>query len=191
MKNFDLEDEVPFGVDPETYVDDDGEHMNDMDADSCIQKIGNWERYRKFWLDYYAKRIDEVNEKCDRNIAWQKRHLRDFFMNVPHRKTKTLEAYDLPSGRISVTLSKPCLVPDKSAIIERFKSHGDNEFIKVKEELDWNGYKSRLFISDSGDVLDKETGEIIKDVAVEETETKFEVKPNKNGGNEDGRDEEV
>ena len=88
-------------------------------------------------------------------------------------------------------MSKPCLVPDKSAIIERFKSQGDSEFIKVKEELDWNGYKSRLFISDSGDVLDKETGEIIKDVAVEETETKFEVKPNKNGGNEDGRDEEV
>ena len=65
---------------------------------------------------------------------------------------------------------------------------GENEFIKVEEKLDWNGYKSRLFISDSGDVLDKETGEIIKDVSVEMSEPKFSVTINKKGVNENGEE---
>lgn len=175
-------DEVPFGVDPSTYVDEEGTSMNDMDADACIVKIGNWERYRKFWLDYYAKKIDEVNEKCDRNVAWQKRHLQDFFVTVPHRSTKTMEAYDLPNGKISVSYAKPNLVPNKESILARFKAEGETAFIKVKEELDWSGYKSRLFVSDTGDVLDKETGEVVTDVSVEMSEPKFSVKINEKEG---------
>ena len=80
----DLIDEVPFGTDVEA-VDLEPE-MDDMSADGCIQKMENWERYRKFWLDYYAKRIEEVNQKCDRNIALQNRKLRRFFAFVPWRK---------------------------------------------------------------------------------------------------------
>ena len=178
MENFNLVDEIPFGADVESIPLDDVQ-MNDMDADACIQKIGNWERYRQFWLDFYSKKIEEVNSKCDNNIALQNRKLRDFFKTVPHRSTKTMEAYDLPSGKISVSFGKPSLVPNKESILERFEKSGDSEFIKVKKELDWSGYKSRLFISDSGDVLDKETGEIVKDVSVEMSEPKFTVKPNK------------
>ena len=178
MGYLDLIDEVPFGADVETMEVQ--EDMNDMDADKCIQKISNWERYRKFWLDFYGKKIDEVNQKCDLNIAYQRRNLRDFFETVPHRSTKTMEAYDLPSGRISVTFSKPSMVPDKEAIIARLKESGENEFIKIetKEKLDWSGYKSRLFISDTGDVLDTETGEVVTDVKVECSEPEFSVKAN-------------
>ena len=170
-----MEDEVPFGVDVEQM---EVQTMDDMDADGCLHKINNWERYRKFWLDYYQKRIDEVNQKCDKNIAYQHRKLRSFFESVPHRSTKTMEAYDLPSGKIQVTFGKPNLVPNKEAILERFRKEGETEFIKVKEELDWSGYKSRLFISETGDVLDQETGEIVEDVSIETPEPKFAVKIN-------------
>ena len=172
-------DEVPYGVDVSALAIN--EHMDDMEADDCIQKIANIEKYRKFWLDYYNKKIEEVNNKCDNNVAYQNRKLRYFFDSVPHRATKTMEAYDLPSGRISVSFSKPSLVPDKEAILKRFIDNGDREFIKVEEKLDWSGYKSRLFISDSGDVLDKETGEVVSDVTVEVAEPKFSVKTNENG----------
>ena len=101
MDNFSfLEDEVPFGADPNTvgYA----EQLDEMEADVCLQKISNWERFRKFWLDYYQKKVDEVNQKCDNNVAFQKRKLRDYFESVPHRSTKTMEAYDLPHGRLSI-----------------------------------------------------------------------------------------
>ena len=170
-------DEIPFGADVDLMeLQSD---MNDMDADACIEKIANWEKYRNFWLDYYGRKIDEVNQKCDRNIAYQRRNLRDFFKTVPHRSTKTMEAYDLPHGKLSVSFAKPSLVPNKEAILKRFKECGETEFIKVEEKLDWSGYKSRLFISDMGDVLDKETGEIVTDVSVEMSEPEFSVKPNK------------
>lgn len=178
-----LVDEVPYGEDGNATV---GSSMDDMSADVCIQKIANWERYRNYWLDYYAKKIDEVNAKCDRNIEYQNRNLREFFMTVPHRETKTMEAYDLPSGRISFSFSKANMVPDKDSILKRFEEQGDNEFIKTKKEVDWSAYKARLFISSSGEVLDKETGEIIKDVAVEMSEPKFSVSINKKGGEKNG-----
>jgi len=169
-------DEVPFGADVEEL---DVPQMDDMEADNCIEKIENWERYRQFWLDYYQKKVDEVNQKCDRNIAYQERKLRDYFSVVPHRSTKTMEAYDLPHGKIQCTFSKPTFVPNKEAILARLKEDGELEFIKVEEKLDWSGYKSRLFISNTGDVLDKETGEVVKDVSIEMSTPEFSVKPNK------------
>ena len=181
-----MEDEVPFGTDVETI--DLMDKLDDMDANECIVKIENWNRYKDFWLDYYKKKIDEVNAKCDRNIALQNRKLRYFFLTVPHRKTTTMEAYDLPSGRISMSIPKQKMVPNKEAVIARLKKDGDDKFIKIKEELDWNGYKDRLFIGESGEVFDKETGEIVNDISIEMSETKFEVKINKKGGNDNGED---
>lgn len=177
MQNVVMVDEVPFGVDVNTI---EYAPIDDMDADECFKKIRNIERYRQFWLDYYQKKIDEVNNRCDNNIAFQNRKLRDFFNTVPHRSTKTMEAYDLPNGRISMTFATQKLVPNKDAIIKRFEENGDDEFIKTKtvRELDWSKYKSRLFISENGDVLDRETGEIITDVAVQVEEPKFNAKPN-------------
>lgn len=168
-------DEVPYGMDIDAI--EFGDTIDEMEADACLEKISNWEKYRKFWLDYYAKKIEEVNEKCDRNRAYQERKLRDYFNSVPHRSTKTMEVYDLPHGKLSMPFATKKMVPNKEAIIARLKGYGENEFIKVKEDLDWSGYKSRLFISDSGDVLDKETGEIVTDVSVEISKPEFSAKP--------------
>ena len=131
----DLIDEVPFGADVETM---EVRKMDDMDADACIEKISNWERYREFWLDYYQKKIDEVNQKCDRNIAYQRRNLRDYFATVPHRSTKTMEAYDLPHGKIQVTFSKPCLVPNKDAILADLDNldYEDKHYQRRKTDLE-------------------------------------------------------
>lgn len=174
MVRLDMVDEVPFGAEVDAL---EVPKMDEMDAAACVEKCENWEKYRNFWLDYYAKKIDEVNQKCDRNVAYQKRKLRDYFMTVPHRSTKTMEACDLPNGRLSMSFSKQSLVPNKEAILARLKKDGESEYIKIKEELDWSGYKSRLFISEMGDVLDKETGEIVEDVEVKTSEPEFSVKP--------------
>ena len=152
-------DEIPFGVDMESLVVD--EPMDDMEADACLQKIMNWEKYSAFWHDWYNKKLAELDEKCKNNIDFQKRKLRYYYQSVAHRKTKTMEIADLPHGRLSIPFSKQKMVPNKEAIIARLRENGEEQFIKTKEELDWSGYKDRLFISDSGDVLDKETGEII------------------------------
>lgn len=190
MVNFEMEDEVPFGKEADEI---EVSHVDEMDATACIEKRDNWERYRQFWIDYYTKKIEEVNQRCDRNIAYQDRKLREYFLSVPHRKTKTMEAYDLPNGRLSMSFMQKKLVPNRDSILERLKKDGETSFIKVKvkEELDWDGYKSRLFISDMGDVLDKETGEIVEDVSIEVSEPKFTVKTNKKESEENVRTEEV
>lgn len=187
MERFGVIDEAPVAEVADEMEVMEGVPKDDMEADECLQKIGNWERFRKFWLDYYAKKIDEVNAKCDRNVAWQKRKLRYFFKSVPHRSTQTFEAYDLPSGRISLPFRKKKLVPDKVAIIARLEKEGAEQFIKVEKKLDWKGYMARLFISDDGNVFDSETGEEIKDVSIEEEEPDFAVKVKESTSN--GEDE--
>ena len=189
MENFaNVIDEVPFGEDPTIYIDPESALHDDMDADACLQKIGNWERFRKFWLDFYQKKIDEVNQKCDNNIEFNRRKLKDYFATVPHRSTKTQDAYDLPSGKLAIVYSKPKLAPDKHAILERLKNAGEMEFVKTKttEDLDWQAYKDRLFISEDGEsVIDRETGEVLKDVAIEQNAPEFKVTPNKKKGEEE------
>ena len=193
MEKIDIIDEAPYGDNP--YIDPELCPKDDMDADECLTKINNWERFRKFWLDFYAKKIEEVSQKCDRNIAYNRRKLKDYFSTVPHKSTKTQEIYDLPSGKLAMVYKKPSLVPDRQAILDRFKASGDKEFIKTKttEDIDWNGYKERLFISEDGKtVLDKETGEIVKDVSIKVEDPEFKATPKKETeGEEDVREEAV
>ena len=197
MERIDMVDEIPYGVNPETFIDMEMSAHDDMDADNCLQKIENWERFRKFWLDYYDKKIEEVNQKVDNNIAFNKRKLRNYFTLVPHRRTKMQEVYDLPSGKLAVTYKEASFVPDRKAIIERLKKSGETEYVKVKtsEDLDWKGYKERLFISEDGNVLDRETGEIVTDVTIDRPMPEFNAVPKerikKNGESEDGREEAV
>ena len=184
MERIDVIDEVPFGEDPAIYIDPEKALCDDMDADACLQKIANWEKFRKFWLDFYAKKIDEVNQKCDNNITYNRRKLQDYFEKVPHRttKAKTQEVYDLPSGKLAVVYKNARFVPDNQAIIERLKRTGETEFIKIKtsEDLDWKGYKERLFISEDGNmILDRETGEVVTDVEIDRPTPEFKITPNK------------
>ena len=195
MEKIELLDELPFGEDPTVYIDQKTALHDDIDADACLQKINNWGRFRKFWLDFYAKKINEVNQRCDNNIAYNKRRLRDYFATVPHRttKAKTQEVYDLPSGKLAVVYKSASLVPDRKAIIDRLKKAGEIEYINVKtsEDLDWKGYKERLFIGEDGSsIIDRETGELVTDVTIERPMPEFKATPKTaKGEDEDGRDE--
>ena len=180
-------DEVPFGKDVnEVEID---QQQDDMKADESLIKIGNWERYRKYWLDFYQKKIDEVNQLVDRNVFYQKRILRAYFDTVPHKATKmhTQESYELPSGKLIMKFPKPKFIPDNEALLKKFKESGEEEYIKttVKEEIKWNDYKSCLFIDDEGNVVNRNTGEYEENVGVDYGTPTFDIKDNKKGETED------
>ena len=170
------------------YVEDMKEE-NDMDAEERLSKIKGWEAFRKKWLDYYQKKIDEVNDRADRNIAWHKYHLSRFFRSVPHKKTNTTYYYDLPSCRLVMNnpadkINKPSK-EDLAKILLRLAEEKDTGMIKttVTEEVDWNKYKDNLSIVD-GQVVDMRTGEFVSDVPITHVDPEFVLKFKKDKGDE-------
>ena len=166
--------------------------MTDMDAEAHVEKINMWDAYRKKWVEHYEKKIAEVNERADRNIAWHRHFLRMFFNLVPHKGTKTTLYYDgLLSSKLVLKKGTDKINKPKADVLLKIKlrllEHGEKEYIvtKTTEDVDWDAYKANLSIVD-GQVVDKRTGEILEDVPITHVEPEFVVKMK---GREDNDDE--
>lgn len=189
MDGFSMIDEAPQYVDGQLPVDS-VEVETDMDAEARLEKIRGWEAFRKRWLDHYQKKIDEVNERADRNIAWHKYHLARFFRSVPHKSTKTQLSYDLPSCQLVMKkecdkINKPS-ADDMARILLRLTEEKDTAFIKTQttQSVDWNEYKRFLSIVD-GSVVDMRTGEQVDDVKITHVEPEFVLKFKDERSNDD------
>jgi len=154
---------------------------NDMDAEAHVEKINGWEAFRKRWIEHYEKKIAEVNERADRNIAWHKHFLERFFNTVPHRATATQLSYDLPSCQLVMKkatdkLNKPN-AEAMQGILLRMCEHNDTQFVvtKTTQNVDWDSYKKLLTIVD-GQVVDMRTGEFVSDVPITHAEQEFVLK---------------
>ena len=117
-------------------------------------------------------RITEIKNKCNNDTAYLKSLLAEYFQTVPHKETKTQETYKLLSG--SLVFKKPSqkINHDDSTLITALDG---TEFVEVKKSLKWGEYKKTLVISD-GEVIDGNTGELIKGCSVEDVPASFDVK---------------
>ena len=153
--------------------------QDDMDAEEHMRKIRYWERYEAEMVAHFQKQIAAAKEKAASRIEWHKRLLYDYFARVPHDSTKTQESYALPSGRLVYKRATEKMVrpQDEKGFLLHLAEEGITEYTKTKieESLDWQGYKKRLKIVD-GVVVDKETGEIVDEVGIEQVEPDFVIK---------------
>ena len=67
--------------------------------------------------------------------------------------------------------------PDKDKLLAYVKANDMPEFVKVKEEVDWAGYKKECEIVD-GKVVNTQTGDLLPEdvITVEEVPGQFDVK---------------
>lgn len=152
---------------------------NDRSADWAIKTIAEAEAERDRLIDLaneqineLKERINELKEKCDRDTAYLKSCLYEYFVKVPHKNTKTQETYKLLSG--SLVFKKPSqkISHDDEKLIEYLDG---TEFVETKKSLNWSEYKKVLTIS-YGEVINSETGEIIEACSVEDVPGSFDIK---------------
>ena len=106
----------------------------------------------------------------------------EYFQTVPHRKTKTQESYSFPGGKLYLKKQNPEYRRDEKTVIAWLKENGGEQFVKVKEELDWSALKDASGVVDgkliAGEKVN-EDGEIIPivvpGVEIIEREAKFVV----------------
>lgn len=146
---------------------------SDAKAAWALKKIKEARADRDTWVAWYQLKIKEITDQTDFDTMNLERMLADYFATVPHKKTKTQESYSLPDGKLILKTQNPEYKRDAKKVIEWLKKNNGEKFVKVKEELDWDGLKQATGTFE-GNVVTEE-GEIIPGIQVINREAKFIV----------------
>lgn len=160
-----------------TFVIDD-----DNKADWAIRKIDEekqeFNRIRELAEEQTA-RIEQKVEAAERRFNQRTSYLRSllgsYFMQVPHRKTKTQESYRLLSGSLILKLPKIKYVYEESELVEYLKESQMQDYIKMEEKARWGEFKKLLDLSAGAYPIIKDTGEVVDCIRLEETPAEFKV----------------
>ena len=90
-------------------------------------------------IERYEKVCKEAADKCARDCAYLESLLYAYFLNVPHKATKTQESYKLPTGTLKQKAREPEYVRADAEIIAWLNDQGMKDFVEVKPSLKWSG----------------------------------------------------
>ena len=149
----------------------------DAKAEWALSKIRAARSERDRMVDWYKSKIEEIKEQTDFETGNLERMLSGYFRmtEAAHKRTKTTESYSLPSGKLILKKQNPeyDYKTHQQDAIAWLKANKMERFVKVKEELDWEGLKETTGTI-GGNVV-TEDGEIIPGITVTEREEKFVV----------------
>ena len=159
---------------------------NDMKAEWCLSKIRaakkNAEREIEELtrqMEFYKARMDQVQHDYEEEKNFFQEMLLPYFSNRVEggftKETKTQVSYPLPTGKLLLKHREPeyDYKTKQKDTIEWLKKNEGQQFVKVKEELDWKALKAIVTVSGNG-VCTKE-GEVIPGITVTPREDEFVV----------------
>ena len=155
---------------------------SDAKADWAVRKIEEekqeYDRIKELAEEQIA-RIEQKLEAADRRFCQSTAYLRsllgEYFMQVPHKRTKTQETYRLLSVKLVMKLPKAKTVYDEAELIEFLKANGYNDYIKKEEKAWWGEFKKLLDLSSGQVAVLKDTGEMVECIRITETPAEFKV----------------
>lgn len=125
----------------------------------------------------YQEKIRIYEERKKSTAAWMRTQLVKYFNSKEKdiKGTKTQKVYSLPDGKLVLKLAKTEFVKDEEKLLSHIKTN-DLKYLKSKtvESVDWASYKKILEIKENR-VINKDTGEILDCIRVEETPPIFEI----------------
>lgn len=129
----------------------------------CNAEIERYERVRK-----------EAADKCARDCAYLESLLYAYFVNVPHKATKTQETYKLPTGTLKQKAREPEYVRSDAEILAWLNDQGMKDYVEVKPSLKWAELK-KVITANGETAIYPETGEIVPGVKIVERDPVFVV----------------
>lgn len=182
----------------EEYDDIEGEYKefeikDASTADWAISKIADERKRRDYFVACAEEeianlktQIEEIKAKCERTTSYLSGCLGKYLEqdDVPKKKTTTQESVTLPAGKIVKKLPKTKFIMYNGKEITDNKSNDkfvneikelNSNYIKSKEEVDWNTLKKNITFDDEGNVITKDTGEFIESLRTTSTFTSIEI----------------
>lgn len=156
--------------------------IDDKTADWAVKQIKDAEEERDRLIklaeeeiaDLEAK-IEDLKTACENQTKYLKSCLGLYLETVPHKETKTQKVYKLLSGSLVFKKASQKIDHDDDKLLTYLEDSDQEEFIKVKQSVDWADFKKQLVIRDEK-VVDKKTGEIIDGCTVEDVPPSFNIK---------------
>ncbi|MBS4538189.1 host-nuclease inhibitor Gam family protein [Clostridium sp. D2Q-11] len=159
--------------------------QNDDDAEFIIEKynekLSETNRYKlaietkiKSLKDKLSKVNDEEREIIERRDSY----LAEYFETIDEKfkkKSKTQEKYRLPSGSIVKKYPNPQFKRSEDKLLNWIKSNELNNYVEIKEAPKWGDLKKLTQVV-NGQVIYKETGEIIEGIELIERSPVLEFK---------------
>ena len=163
-------------------------------ADWAISKIAEERKRTQYFVDVAKKEIEnlekqikDMEDKCERSVQYLSGCLGKYLErdDVPTKKTKTQESITLPAGKIIKKFPKIEYKMTNGTNVTKGKSNEsfvsevsdiDNTLIKTKLEVDWDKLKTRLEVTEDGNVIYKDTGEFLESIVAQKTLPSIEIK---------------
>ncbi|MFZ5965656.1 MAG: host-nuclease inhibitor Gam family protein [Bacillota bacterium] len=149
------------------------------EADWCLRKIRTANKKREEIEELARLEIDRIN-------AWKEKELHQldegkaFFEGllveylISRRKVDPKFKISTPYGKVSTRKQPSKWEYDEETILQYLKQSGNNQFIRIKEEVDKENLKKSVEVVNGRAVT--ENGEIIEGIIIREQVEKIEIK---------------
>lgn len=128
-------------------------------AEKEIQRVREWE--------------ESENKAHVDSIGYFTALLQEYMLNEKENDPG-LKSIKLPHGTIRLRKQQPEYIRDDAQLIKWAKKEKRTDLIKVKESLNWADLKKEI-INQDGVAVNRNTGEVIDYITIQEREDKFEV----------------
>ena len=147
--------------------------LDDTSAEMMMRRIKDANEEYDRMEAWYKTQLRRMKEKRDGVVGWAKGCLRQYFDLVPKHETKTQSSYETMSGKMVMKRLGPAFDVDDAVLVPWLKENGLEEFVKVKETVNWDALKKTVKVT--GDAVVTEDGEIVPGITVTEREPDFQV----------------
>lgn len=129
-------------------------------------------------IDRYKERQEAYAKRLEGRTANLRAMLLLYFGTVPVKETKTQQKYELPSGSLVMKKASSDFKADTDKLREWLEASDMTAYLKTEVSPKWALVKKQLEATANGDIVFKETGEVIPAgcVTIETKPERFEVK---------------
>jgi hypothetical protein len=154
--------------------------QNDFEAEMALVKLkeakADTERQIEVcnqMIQHYETEIKGFKMLFERKETELQSALAVYFENVEKHKTKTMESYTLPSGKLVKKYSKKDYKCDEKTLLEWLKKNEPTLVKTGEEKANWKEFKSTLSIKD--DKVITADGEVLDFIKLEDKPETFNV----------------
>lgn len=154
---------------------------DDKTADMALKRIAERSAEIERLIKLRNEEIAEINfkfeaaKKClENSVQYYKDKLSEYFLSVPHHKTRTAEKYRLLNGTLIMKTGGTKPRPNEERLLEWLAANGYTDYIKTEQSPRWGDFKKILDCS-GGAAIVRETGEVVDGIDFEEVPDEFDV----------------
>ena len=136
-------------------------------VEEIITKRAEKAQFQQLFADKVAQlrmALDNKTEQLDKDIYYLTQTARVEFEQLPSKATKTQRKLSLLSGDFIVKLPTRKLEADKTVLLQWGRTNA-SEYVdqKIVESFKWADFKKHLQITEDGQVVNTETGEVVSE----------------------------